>query len=72
MVDAGEHRERPEAVAGGAANLVRWQAAVGAVQVELLDGNPGVNRRLERIGQARRDVDDGADRIARISRENGP
>ena len=72
MIDASKERERPEPIAERAAELIGRQGAVRAVQVDLLHRGSRDQRALQTIGQARRDVDNGADRVARICRRERP
>jgi hypothetical protein len=71
MVGAGEPGEAAHSVAGRRRDLVSGIDPVGAVLVEALDARRCLGRGLEPVRLPGRDVDDGADRIARISGGEG-
>ena len=72
VIHAGEQRNRPEPVADRRAQLICGQGFVRRILVELLDVGARSDRALQPIGQPCRDVDDRADRIARIGRRERP
>lgn len=72
MIGADEPGERAGAIADGRADAIDGQIAIRAILIEGLQADARADARFQFVGQARGDVDDRADRIARIGRREGP